>query len=101
LEAIRALQYEGSPTENAHAFKEQGNEMVKVKKWKDAKEFYTQGLAVLSQKTQGQEKAADTGSEEAEMHKQAQVEEACLVNRALCNQELSLSHMCVSKRMMF
>lgn len=75
--------------------------MVKVKRWKDAKEFYTQGLAVLSQKSQGQEKAVDRGSEEAEMDKQAQVEEACLVNRALCNLELSTSHIRVFETTMF
>lgn len=50
LDALRALQYEGTPAEVAQGFKEQGNEVVKTKQWKDGKEFYTKGLAVLAQR---------------------------------------------------
>ncbi|KAL9101108.1 MAG: hypothetical protein Q9163_003602 [Psora crenata] len=98
LEAIRALQYEGTPVENARNLKEQGNEMVKEKKWSDAKEYYTQALAVLSKRigsqeesVKGDEKASNTQVKE-EQHQEQQIErdleEACYVNRALCNLEL-------------
>ena len=93
---MRALQYEGTPAENAQGFKEQGNDMVKAKKWKDAKEFYTKGLAVLSPNgkdssklSQAAEDMPSATAEEAEMRKETEIEEACYVNRALCNLELS------------
>lgn len=47
LAALQALAYEGTPLENALNFKEQGNECFKAKQWKDAKEFYGKGIAVL------------------------------------------------------
>ncbi len=93
---MRALQYEGTPAENAQGFKEQGNEMVKVKRWKDAKEFYTQGLAVLYQNKEQfsnvprKDGEADPVDEE-EARKERSIEEACYVNRAICNLELSTS----------
>ncbi|KAK5014503.1 HSP70/90 co-chaperone, partial [Cryomyces antarcticus] len=47
LEAIRALAYEGTRAEIAGNFKEQGNDMARVKRWVDAKEFYSKALAAL------------------------------------------------------
>ena len=47
IEALKALQYEGTPLEVASNFKEQGNEMVKLGRWKDAKEYYSRGIAAL------------------------------------------------------
>ncbi|KAL2041807.1 hypothetical protein N7G274_005591 [Stereocaulon virgatum] len=95
LEAMRALQYEGTPSESAQGFKEQGNDMVKAKKWKDAKEFYTRGLVVLSPNGKASLKLShaagdvpSTADEEAETRKESEIEEACYVNRALCNLEL-------------
>lgn len=92
LEAFRALQYEGTPAENSQSFKEQGNELVKAKRWKDGKEFYTKGIAVLSRKTQNlQETGKMPGAdEEAEHGREKELEEVCYVNRALCNLELSM-----------
>ena len=98
LDALRALQYEGSPAEIAHGFKEQGNEVVKMKQWKDGKEYYTKGLAVLTQRkklrslksldeVEGEQAIVE---DEVEIGKQRGLEEACYVNRALCNLELSI-----------
>lgn len=88
LEAIRAMQYEGTRGEVALSFREQGNESAKEKKWTDAKEFYTKGIAVLNVKKADDkwEKATDLEKEE-KMLKEAR--EACYANRALCNLELS------------
>ncbi|KAI1737277.1 TPR-like protein [Xylaria scruposa] len=47
-EAFKALAYEGTPLENASEFKEQGNECFKIKRWADAKEFYTKGILILA-----------------------------------------------------
>ena len=97
LDALRALQYEGTPAEIAQGFKEQGNEVVKMKRWNDGKEFYTKGLAVLEQRKRARllKSSAEAGDEpslaedEVEIVKQRELEEACFVNRALCNLELS------------
>lgn len=97
---MRALQYEGTPAEIAQGFKEQGNELVKVKRWKDGKEFYTKGIAVLAQKRhpRSQPNVNSLGSptmahsdDESEIRKEKELDEACYVNRALCNLELSVS----------
>lgn len=88
LEAIRALQYEGTKAEIARNFKEQGNEMVKEKRWSDAKEFYTKGIAVLTDNTPHK---YDRGEDvEAEMREERELEESIYANRALCNLELSM-----------
>ena len=79
LEAIRALQYEGTPLENAQNFKDQGNEMVRLKRWGDGKEFYTKAIGVLR-------KAGNNGENGP---KELQLEGVCHVNRALCHLELS------------
>jgi len=97
LEAIRALQYEGTPAEIAQGFKEQGNEMTRAKRWKDGQEFYSKGIAVLVQKrglggTQhGTSAALSDSGREAEERNESELLEACYVNRALCNLELSES----------
>ncbi|KAK4109596.1 TPR-like protein [Canariomyces notabilis] len=48
LAALQALAYEGTPLENAANFKEQGNECFREKRWADAKEFYSKGVAILA-----------------------------------------------------
>ncbi|KAL8957259.1 MAG: hypothetical protein Q9183_006106 [Haloplaca sp. 2 TL-2023] len=77
--------------------------MVKEKRWKDAKEFYSKGITALKQmpsdpenEEQQVEKHVKDGEgckegqepEEEEIAKEKKMEEACYVNRALCNLEL-------------
>ena len=50
LDALRVLRYECTPAEIAQSFKEQRNEKVQMKRWKDAKEYYSKGIAVLAQR---------------------------------------------------
>jgi hypothetical protein len=45
FEALQALAYEGTPQEIALNFKEQGNEAYREKRYRDALEFYSKGLA--------------------------------------------------------
>lgn len=98
LDALRALQYEGTPAEIAQGFKEQGNEVVKMKRWKDGREYYSKALTVLAQRKKVRSlKSPDEAGEnaaiaedEAEIGKQKELEEACYVNRALCHLELSM-----------
>ncbi|KIW66282.1 hypothetical protein, variant [Phialophora macrospora] len=86
LEAIKALQHEGTKAEVAQGFKERGNEMVAEKKWSDAKEFYTKGIAVLSDKDEDKwDKAEDQATEESQ---RTLLIEQLHVNRARCNLEL-------------
>ena len=87
LEAIKALQHEGTKAEVAQGFKERGNEMVAERKWMDARDFYTKGIAVLSQKDEGSwDKAEDQVAEEKQ---RLLLNEQLHVNRARCNLELS------------
>ncbi|KAL9583677.1 MAG: hypothetical protein Q9212_002564, partial [Teloschistes hypoglaucus] len=89
LEAFKALQYEGTRAEIALGFKERGNEMVAEKRWGDAKEFYTKGIAALKAAPAAQVEGEDSEDERRkEREKERKVEEACYVNRALCNLEL-------------
>lgn len=87
LEAIRALQYEGTRGEVTLSFREQGNEAAKLKNWTDAKEFYTKAIAVLNVKKEDDkwEKPTDLEKEEKMLR---EAREACYANRALCNLEL-------------
>lgn len=86
LEALKALAYDGTRAEIAQNFREQGNDLAKVKRWSDAKEFYDKALAALKapRKEQELEEIAD---EDAELEKERVIAEACYVNRALCNLE--------------
>lgn len=102
LDALRNIAYEGTRAEVAENFKSQGNECVRAKKWKDAQEFYTKGLAVLRKEVEGKkgdmedqlleqdpaagERVVDLEEEE---RKEKSLEETLCVNRALCNLELS------------
>jgi hypothetical protein len=61
--------------------------MVRTKMWRDAKEFYTKGLAVLTAK--GTDDKWEKGEDpELEAKKEKELEEQIYVNRALCNLEL-------------
>ncbi|QDS78167.1 hypothetical protein FKW77_005198 [Venturia effusa] len=101
LEAIKALMHEGTTAEIAGNFREQGNEQAKAKRWKDAKSFYDQALTALKnpkRNFEAEEGETDLDAveidEEAEARKERQLEEACYVNRALCNLELGNYRSC-------
>lgn len=81
------MQYEGTRAEIAHGFRESGNELAREKKWLDAREFYNKAIATLN----GEDKWEKGDNPEKEKRKEKEIEEACYVNRALCNLELSTS----------
>ena len=81
LAAMQALLYEGTRAEIASGFRESGNEMAKARKWTDGKELYTKALMAL--KVESKEGEAD------ETQREHDLEIVCLINRALCNLELS------------
>ena len=87
LDAIRALLYEDSRAETASNFREQGNEEAKLKRWKEAKDLYTKGLAALKAKRKDED---PTGTSEDE--KEAAVKELLLINRALCHLEIRMCY---------
>ncbi len=102
---MRALQYDGTPLENAQSFKEQGNEMAKGRRWKDGQEFYTRAILILQsnrvEREKSKEEAPEKKASDEVLEKgrevperlenvEAVLEETCLVNRALCNLELSM-----------
>jgi hypothetical protein len=88
LDALQALQNEGSRAEVAQTFKTQGNEAVQELKWVDAKEFYTKAITVINAKEDKWEKPEDPKEEAALLVK---LTEASHINRALCNLELGMS----------
>lgn len=102
LEAIRALAYEGTRAEVAANFREQGNEQARAKHWADAKQFYDKAIATVKgpQMPMPEEGEGPADMEiveidnEAEEKKERAIEEACYVNRALCNLELSKLEFC-------
>lgn len=81
------MQYEGTKSEIVQGFKDQGNEAVKAKKWADAKEFYTKGIAILNAK-EGKWDEPKPEEIEDEKKKVVALREAVYVNRALCQLEL-------------
>jgi hypothetical protein len=103
LEALRALAYEGTRAEVAQNFREQGNEQAHAKNWRDAKGYYDQALvalkdpAVKPQDSEEGEAEIDVVEvdEEKERAKEREIEEACYINRALCNLELSMLAQCI------
>ncbi|TGJ84497.1 hypothetical protein E0Z10_g4255 [Xylaria hypoxylon] len=63
-EAFKALAYEGTPLENGLEFKEQGNDCFKIRRWADAKEFYTKGILILATEERKRKKAAEPSSQQ-------------------------------------
>jgi hypothetical protein len=96
LEALKALAYEGTRAEVAENFRQQGNECARAKKWTDAKEFYDKAIAALkgnqhypAPDAHGPDVIDVELDEAKEAKKERATEEACYVNRALCNLEKS------------
>lgn len=96
LEALKALAYEGTKAEIAENFRQQGNECAKARQWTDAKEFYDKAIAALRapKKEPDPEEEPEVIdvtdvelNEEEEAKKEKTIEEACYINRALCNLE--------------
>lgn len=115
LVALKALAYEGTKAEIATNFKEQGNEMTSVKRWADAREYYDKAIAALKMSDDELHTARGAPVEDAdkdnpadlvldlrdgervvdldvEAAQEKKLLEASLVNRALCNLELSKYH---------
>lgn len=87
LDALHALQNEGTRGEVAQNFREQGNEGAREKRWLDAKEFYSKAIAVVLAKEDKWDKPENREQEKKLLR---QVEEASYINRALCHLELSM-----------
>ncbi|OAX39042.1 40S ribosomal protein S7 [Rhizopogon vinicolor AM-OR11-026] len=68
IQALQSLAFEGTPDEIAQNFKEQGNDYFKGKRYREALDFYTQGI--------------DAKPSDPSLH------EVLLCNRAACNLEL-------------
>lgn len=105
LEALRALAYEGTRAEIAQNFREQGNELIREeKRYKEAREFYTKAIKALHdprplpnpEDVEDGPRVIDLDAEvevaeEAEAKREREIEEVCLVNRALCELEMSIT----------
>ena len=103
LEALKAMAYEGTRAEIAENFRQQGNECARAKQWTDAKEFYDKAVAALKGPQNNPDPDASGPDvieveldEAEEAKKEKATEEACYVNRALCNLEKSKCLICVT-----
>lgn len=96
LEALRAMTYEGEPHEIAENFKIQGNDCYKVKKYKDAVEYYTQAVAVDMNSSSDKGKIVDLDQREKEEKLLKEIKVACYSNRAACNLELRNYRRCIN-----
>jgi tetratricopeptide (TPR) repeat protein len=103
--ALQALAYDGTPLENATNFKEQGNECFAGRKWADAKEFYSKGIAIVA--TEERRRAKGMPSVQTETHEGSSDEpdevererrllEVMYVNRAACHLELGNYRSCTA-----
>ena len=91
LEAIRALAHEGTPVEVAQNFKDQGDGLARARAWKDARGCYDQALGALKAPKISEEAVVGISNDvntSQDQNVRAEIEEKCLVNRALCNLEL-------------
>ncbi|SMN20937.1 similar to Saccharomyces cerevisiae YBR155W CNS1 TPR-containing co-chaperone [Maudiozyma saulgeensis] len=76
LEALKAMAYEGEPHEIATNFKNQGNDLYKVKRFQDARDMYDKGIDI---------KCDDKS-----------VNESLFANKAMCELELKNYRSCVN-----
>ena len=59
LEALRAMNYEGNPTDMITNFKNQGNDLFKAKNYKDARTYYQRGLDIDAESYNPEEDTPD------------------------------------------
>ncbi|SCU95227.1 LANO_0E09692g1_1 [Lachancea nothofagi CBS 11611] len=76
LEALKALAYDGEPHEVAENFKNQGNDLYKVKRYREARELYNKGVEI-----------------ECNV---AGINESLYSNRAACELELNNFRRCIN-----
>ncbi|KAI5294910.1 hypothetical protein KEM52_002894 [Ascosphaera acerosa] len=84
IEAMKSLQAEGTRAEIAQGLRENGNELTRMKRFKEGRDEYTQAIGVLL----GPDKWAKSEDPQADARVERGVLEACYANRALCNLEL-------------
>lgn len=88
LEALQSLVYESSPEETVRQLKERGNELFKLRKWKEAKGFYDQAVQeVIEKPREEREQVVEIGAE-VEGDVKDETRRAVYSNRAACNLEL-------------
>lgn len=94
IAALQALNYEGTPLENATDFKDRGNESFRERRYGDAKEFYTQGVVILAaeerKRSLGEVTTDPEGVPDSDevIAQQRKTLEGLYVNRAACHLEL-------------
>ncbi|XBW36517.1 hypothetical protein QEN19_002094 [Hanseniaspora menglaensis] len=90
LEALKAMNYEGNPTDMILNFKTQGNEQFKLRNYKDARKFYESGLQVDAESYNPEEEAVEIDENEKpfSMKEFQAIKATVLSNKAACELEL-------------
>ncbi|KAL6931589.1 related to Hsp70/Hsp90 co-chaperone CNS1 [Hanseniaspora guilliermondii] len=98
LEALRAMNYEGNPTDMITNFKNQGNEMFKAKNYKDARAFYQRGLDIDAQNYNPDEDTveADENNKPFDINEFNLIKAVVYSNKAACELSLKNYRRCIN-----
>ncbi|KAL6927796.1 hypothetical protein ACO0SA_004419 [Hanseniaspora valbyensis] len=98
LEALKAMNYEGDPTEMLTNFKNQGNEQFKLRNYKDARKFYEDGLQIDAEAYDPEKEAVelDEDAKPFSMEEFKAVKATVLSNKAACELELKNYRKCIN-----
>lgn len=99
LEALKAMNYEGNPTEMLLNFKNQGNEQFQLRNYKDARKFYEDGLQIDAESYDPENEAVEIDEEEKpfEMEEFRALKATVLINLAACELELKNYKKCITQ----
>lgn len=98
LEALRAMNYEGNPTDMITNFKNQGNDMFKAKNYKDARTFYQRGLDIDAENYNPEEDTveADENDKPFDINEFNLIKAVVYSNKAACELSLKNYRRCIN-----
>lgn len=98
LEALKAMNYEGNPTDMITNFKNQGNDMFKAKNYKDARAFYQRGLDIDAESYNPDEDTVEANENEKpfDINEFNLIKAVVYSNKAACELSLKNYRRCIN-----
>lgn len=98
LEALRAMNYEGNPTDMITNFKNQGNDLFKVKNYKDARTYYQRGLDIDAESYNPEEDTLEVeeDSQPFDINEFNAIKAVVYSNKAACELSLKNYRKCIN-----
>lgn len=98
LEALRAMNYEGNPTDMITNFKNQGNDLFKIKNYKDARTFYQRGLDIDAENYNPDEDTLEIeeGAQPFDINEFNSIKSVVYSNKAACELSLKNYRKCIN-----